>query len=104
MIIGEARSCLVALVVLNDVQWQKLARESGLPEAERNGPAVEKVLLERITAQLHDFPGYAEVIHVYVSEEAWTVENELLTPTLKVKRKQVEERFAGVIEEMYRGH
>ena len=33
--------------------------------------------------------------------EEFTMDNGLLTPTLKVRRKQVEERFSHLIEDMY---
>ena len=36
-----------------------------------------------------------------VAPEPWTVENGLLTPTLKVRREQVLKRFAGEIEKVY---
>ena len=36
--------------------------------------------------RLHAFPGYAKVRSVTPSLELWTVENGLLTPTLKVRR------------------
>ena len=33
--------------------------------------------------------------------DEFTTDNGLLTPTLKVRRREVEKRFTGVIEEMY---
>jgi long-chain acyl-CoA synthetase len=74
MIIGEARPYLSALVVLNK------------KEAERVGNITDKVLAARIAAQLKAFPGYAQVRRVAVVDEPWTVENGLLTPTMKLKR------------------
>ena len=34
--------------------------------------------------------------------EPWTIENGLLTPTLKVRRRIVENEFAALVEAMYR--
>jgi long-subunit acyl-CoA synthetase (AMP-forming) len=36
--------------------------------------------------------------HFVVLKEEWSIENELLTPTLKVKRHVLEERFKNLIE------
>jgi long-chain acyl-CoA synthetase len=58
-------------------------------------------LCRRANAQLNEFPGYARIAHVTRVEGPWTVENGLLTPTLKMKRKQVEARFAKEIEAAY---
>lgn len=40
--------------------------------------------------------------HLLVMDEDWTVENDLLTPTLKVKRHVLEKRFENVIEQKYK--
>ena len=104
MVIGESRPYLIVLVVLNELQWQRLAREEGLQQAAPNDEHAEKILLQRITEQLHDFPGYAEVVRIFSTPEPWSVENGLLTPTLKVKRKQILEKYQAEIESLYEGH
>ncbi|KPK49419.1 MAG: hypothetical protein AMS22_13700 [Thiotrichales bacterium SG8_50] len=62
----------------------------------------EQELCARANAQLKDFPGYAKIRHLARVGEAWTVENGLITPTLKLKRNKIEERFVMEIEAMYK--
>ena len=61
-----------------------------------------KLLLERANAQLRDFPGYARIRHIARFAQPWSVENGLLTPTMKLKRGEIEKQFAREIEVMYR--
>jgi long-chain acyl-CoA synthetase len=62
-----------------------------------------KELCERANAQLRDFPGYARIHFMVRVADPWTVENGLLTPTLKLKRNEIEKRYAREIESMYNG-
>jgi long-chain acyl-CoA synthetase len=62
-----------------------------------------KALCERANAQLRDFPGYARIHYLTCVADPWTVENGLLTPTQKVKRNEIEKRYAREIEAMYAG-
>jgi long-chain acyl-CoA synthetase len=45
---------------------------------------------------------HARIGAVIVSREPWSIENEVLTPTLKIRREKVEERFAELAEELAR--
>jgi long-chain acyl-CoA synthetase len=60
-------------------------------------------MLSRVQVQLHDFPGYAKVRRAILTLEPWTVENGLLTPTLKLKRAPALEQFGPQIERIYAG-
>ena len=104
MVIGEARPFLVALAVLNKLQWRQLVQEEGLQEAGLNDRNAENSLLARIADLLHEFPGYAQVIRIHSTLEPWTVEDGLLTPTLKVKRKEIQEKFLTEVDSLYEGH
>jgi len=61
----------------------------------------EKRLIQRANERLKGFPGYIRVRRVVTIREPWTVENGLLTPTLKVKRERVQEKFRAEIERAY---
>ncbi|MBI3938629.1 MAG: long-chain fatty acid--CoA ligase [Betaproteobacteria bacterium] len=107
MLIGEGKSYLSVMTVLNADHWKKLCAERGLnagaPDATRS-KQVEEILVARIAAQMKEFPGYAQVRRVTPTLEPWTIENGLLTPTMKLKRAKVMEKFNAEIDRMYAGH
>ena len=53
---------------------------------------------------LSAFPGYAKLVRLALAEAPWTLENGLLTPTLKLKRREILRRYAGELECLYVGH
>jgi long-chain acyl-CoA synthetase len=104
LVVGEGRSFLSALLVLNADLWNGLAKEHGLnPECVESlsDPRLLKDMLKRVRETLREFPGYAKVRRVTLLLEPWCVENGLLTPTLKVKRREVLNRYRDQVEEMY---
>ena len=106
MVVGEGRPYLTALIVLDGAHWAGFAQAQGidpLDAASLRNPKVKNALVRRIKAALRDFPGYAKVRQVYLSLQPWTVEDGLVTPTMKVKRAKVLERLAPEVEAMYRG-
>jgi long-chain acyl-CoA synthetase len=106
MLIGEGKPFLSLMTVLNAAQWQKFADEHGFGtgSAVLRDPAVEKDLLKRVSAQMKEFPGYAQVRRITATLELWSVENGLLTPTLKLRRSRVMEKFQAELDQMYEGH
>lgn len=105
MVLGEGKPFLSALVVLNAEAWQTFANQlSVAPEASSlQQKQVHKAVLEKIAAQIKEFPGYAQIRRVILSLEPWTVENGFLTPTLKMKRAKIMEEFNDSISAMYKG-
>jgi len=103
LVIGEQKPCLTALVVLNPSIWEETKKQNNGDFDNLNSPAVEKFLLERISTQIHAFPGYAKIKRVKAMLDPWTVENELATPTMKLRRIRIEERFSSEINDMYQG-
>jgi long-chain acyl-CoA synthetase len=107
MIFGEAKPFLSAICVLSEEYWPEAARELGV---EADDPTVfddrkvEKYLQRRMAAQLTDFPGYAQVRRLVVTLQPWTVDDGLLTPTMKMKRAKIMERYMEQAESLYEAH
>ena len=106
LLFGEGKPYLSVLAVLNAAQWETLAAASGLSDARAalSRDEAQKIVLARISAQLKALPGYAQVRRAVLTVEPWTIENGLLTPTLKLKRAKVIEKFNAEIDNMYAGH
>ena len=81
LVVGEGRGAL-ALLAVSDT-------------------ADEQQLRDRANDQLHAFPGYTRIRHVLRVSGPWTIENGFLTPTLKVRRQWIEERYAAAIDALY---
>ncbi len=107
LVVGEGRPYLTALTVLDQDRYISLAAKLGLDPSDsktRNAPALKKVLLEHMGRHLHRFPGYARIIDIAVVAEPWSIENGLMTPTMKLRRKRILECNASAIERLYEGH
>ncbi len=104
LVVGEGRPCLGAVLVLNPERWFGFVKELGLdPYATQNlcHPRVHKRVLARIKTQLHVFPGYARIRCAVLSLDPWTVDNNLLTPTLKLRRSVLLQTFAARIDSAF---
>ena len=107
MVYGEGRPYLTVLAVVNAAVWKQFAQVAGVRAdmAESLHDArIEQPALLRIAEQIKAFPGYARVRRVLLLTEPWSIENGLLTPTLKVKRNQVIARYQAEIDQLYEGH
>ncbi len=85
MVVGNSRPFMTALVVPS--------------EAGRN--LSESEMLEQVLAKMVGFPDYALLCQVTILNHEWTVENDLLTPSLKLRRAKITQVFTAEIEAMY---
>jgi long-chain acyl-CoA synthetase len=107
LVIGEKRPFLTTIIVLEPEQWKLFAAGLGLdPHAPEsiNDPVLERAVCERLKGLLTAFPGYAQIYRVSCTLDPWTIDNGLITPTLKLKRNRILEHFADTVERMYEGH
>jgi long-chain acyl-CoA synthetase len=104
MVLGEGRPYLSALIVLDADHWPGFAQDLGLDPMARESlddERARRAVLKRVQAALKDFPGYAKIRRVCLMLEPWTVDNGLLTPTLKIKRPKVLECYQDEVEALY---
>jgi len=83
MLVGEGRPFLTLLAVTDEPEEQKL--------------------ISRANDQLKEFPRWARIRRVIAEREPWSIGNGLLTPTLKLKRPLVADRFKAALDAVYAG-
>jgi long-chain acyl-CoA synthetase len=81
MLVGEGRPFLTLLAVTQEGD--------------------EKTLLEHANERLKAFPRWARVRRVISSRDPWSIDNGLLTPTLKLKRPLVLAKFKEALDAVY---
>ncbi len=73
----------------------------GAPEEIIASEPIRALALARIKQAVAHFPAYATPRKVWLTLEPWTIAAALMTPTLKLKRKGIEETFAREIASLY---
>jgi long-chain acyl-CoA synthetase len=104
VMIGDRRPYAVLLLVPNDAKLAEWARSAGLTASGEELLGDERVrakLEEESLARLEGFARFERPKKVAVLAAEFTVESGVLTPTQKVKRRVVEDRFSTVIEGLY---
>ena len=106
MVYGDRRPYPVALITVNPEELTKFAREQGILV---NDPVVlvtHPKIVERIGRTVEEkntqLQSYAKIKKFAVLPADFTLDGGELTPTLKVKRKVVAQKYQGALEELYR--
>ena len=66
--------------------------------AEHDPKDIELALLERTHKINESVDKHARIGAVIISTDPWTIENEILTPTMKIRREQIELRFGELAQ------
>jgi len=103
MVIGEGRPFLTALMVLEQEALTRY-KEKHHQKNGMNASLFQAELKARVRKCMRAFPGYARVREFALVDEPWSIENGLLTATLKVRRTRVLEHHQKEVEAMYAGH
>jgi len=105
LVLGDNRPYLTLLVApslphLEDIAHQLQVNWSKREELLNNQQILDEIWrrIGELTAKL---PNHEQIRDLRLLIEGFTQENGLLTPSLKVKRREVEQRFSALVEDMY---
>jgi len=106
MVHGDKRPYPVALITVNPEELAKFAKEQGIlnldPAALVKHPKVVERVSRIVEQRNTELQSYAKIKKFAILPGDFTVDNGLLTPTLKVKRKVIREEYREALEELYR--
>ena len=102
VVIGDRRKYLTVLLTLDPEALAAFAKERGAPsDGAHAHPAVREAIQIAIDAVNHELARVETVKKFTILARPFSIEDGELTPTLKVKRKVVNEHFSREIESMY---
>jgi long-chain acyl-CoA synthetase len=105
VVIGDKRPFLTALFTLNLENLQKFAKEKGIRDTTMQAlakhPEIYTIISDFVSKINSDLAQYETIKKFTILDRDFTQDADELTPTLKVKRKVVNEKYAGIIEGMY---
>jgi len=105
VVIGEKRPYLTALIMIDHENVEKYAQDNAVPFSHYASlcrrPEVQELIQGEIDRLNKLFARVEQVKKFRLIENKLTAEDEELTPTMKLKRKLVNEKYKGLIESMY---
>jgi long-chain acyl-CoA synthetase len=106
MVYGDRRPYPVALITINPEELSKFARQQGILTSEAAVIVKHPKVAERVGRTVEEkntqLQSYAKIKRFTVLPTDFTLDGGELTPTLKVKRKVVSQKYKDAIEELYR--
>lgn len=107
MLIGDRRMYLTALIVPDFDALKEYADSNNLPYKDQvelaRHPKVNSLIETEINHIQRDLANFERVRRFTLLDRQFTIEDGELTPTQKVRRKAIEERYRSIIDGMYEG-
>ncbi len=104
MIEGTNKPHNVALIVVDEESLVEWCEKNDVPRDEMlEHHKVRQLFRDEIERVSSGIKGYEKPEQFALLDEEWTPENDMLTPTLKLKRRVVMEEYGDLIEALYEG-
>jgi long-chain acyl-CoA synthetase len=101
VVVGDRRNFISALIVTAPDALNDWALKRGISDDIINDEQTIELFEEVVNKAMDGFAHYETIKKFKLVADVWSVETGELTPTLKVKRKVVEEKYADLIDSIY---
>jgi long-chain acyl-CoA synthetase len=106
VVIGDKRPYLTVIVMIDQENVEKYAQDSDVPFSNyaslTKAPEVQALIQAEIDRVNKKFARVEQIKKFWLLDTQLSAEDEELTPTMKLKRKLVQQKYADKIEAMYR--
>ncbi len=105
MVFGDRRKYITALITLNPDALESFARQQSLSHATASDlfchPAVEQEIADIIARKNQRLAQFEQIKRFAILDTDFTVETGELTPTLKMKRKTITQKYKQALDKLY---
>ena len=105
VVIGDKLPYLTVIIMIDQENVEKFAQDNDVPFSNyaslTRAPEVQQVIQEVIDGVNKKFARVEQIKKFFLLDTQLTAEDEELTPTMKLKRKLVQEKYAPQIQAMY---
>ncbi len=106
VVIGDRKPFLVAIIMIDQENVEKFAQDADVPFSNyaslTRAPEVQALIQTELDRVNKQFARVEQIKKFFLLDTQLSAEDEELTPTMKLKRKLVESKYAAQIEAMYR--
>lgn len=105
VVIGDGRKYLTALIMIDEENVMKYAQDNRIPfttyKSLTQAPEINKLIWREVEAVNKKFARVETIKKFRLIDIQLTTDDEEITPTMKLKRKYINEKFKDIIESMY---
>lgn len=106
VVIGDKRKFLSCLIMIDEDNVMKFAQDNDVPFSNFESLCKSKEILDLIQSEVNNvnrkFANVEQIKKITLIDVQLTAEDDELTPTMKLKRKFINEKYANIIEAMYK--
>ncbi|MDO9290078.1 MAG: long-chain fatty acid--CoA ligase, partial [Hydrogenophaga sp.] len=105
VVIGDKRAYLTVIIMIDQENVEKYAQDNDVPFSNyaslTRAPEVQALIQAEIDRVNKKFARVEQIKKFFLLDTQLSAEDEELTPTMKLKRKLVQQKYAGQIDAMY---